>query len=100
MSDEEDKEFLCTPEEIIAEASKATTSILPQKSAELYRNTYDAFQKWEKFKKIPSTSNSKTTLLAYSNELSLKLSPSSLWSKFPVLKSTIFERQRHEDISE
>ncbi len=77
-----------TPEELIAAASTATEKLLPAKSKARYEQVYYSFQQWKEEKK--TTSNSERVLLAYFTELiSNNNMPSTLWSKYSILKATM-----------
>lgn len=76
-----------TPPEIQEAASVASLNLLPEKSRKLYMTTYDAFLNWRKEKNINSFSES--VLLVYFTELSTKFKPSTLWSTYSMLRSTL-----------
>ncbi|XP_057321217.1 uncharacterized protein LOC130671799 [Microplitis mediator] len=77
----------CTPPNLVAAAQKATLNLLPKKSKALYNKAYDKFLDWRKLNKTESFSE--TVILAYLNHLSETLSPSTLWSQFSMIKTTI-----------
>lgn len=80
-------EFALTPPDIIQEAKVASDGLLPTKSREKYLNTYEAFIKW-KINKY-AMSFSENVLMAYFNEMASKYKPSTLWSMYSMLKTTI-----------
>lgn len=71
----------CTPLELRPNDS------LPETSKEKYNGAYLTFTNWTKSKDI--TIVTENILLAYFVELSKKLKPSSLWSIYSMLKSTL-----------
>lgn len=76
-----------TPEELIDIAKKTTENLLPKKSQKLYVKSYDKFINWKIDKK--ASSFSENVILAYFEELSKKFAPSSLWTEYSMLKSTL-----------
>ncbi|CAH0552504.1 unnamed protein product [Brassicogethes aeneus] len=78
---------LCTPPEIVDSAKAATKNLLPVKSRERYEINYDKFMKWRTSNKIQSFSEN--VLLAYFEQLSITMKPSTLWATYSMLKSTI-----------
>lgn len=77
----------CTPPEILKEAQYAHESLLPCRSKEKYIATYETFLKWKNSKNAKSFSEN--VFLAYFNELATKYKPSTLWSVYSMLKSTV-----------
>lgn len=75
------------PECVKKEALEAVAKLLPQKSRLIYEKEYTCFQRWKMAKKINSLSE--TVLLAYFSEKAKKVKPSTLWSYYSMLKSTI-----------
>lgn len=75
------------PQEIVERALKADAELLPKKSKALYEKEFQKFEEWRK-KNLVQTVN-ETVLMGYFQELSETFSPSSLWSKFSMLKSTL-----------
>ena len=86
-SDESGEFYSCTPPELREAAKKASDDLLPSKSKVHYESTYKTFLEWKK--KYNTTSSSETVLMAYFQELNKKYKPSSLWSFYSMLKSTI-----------
>lgn len=76
-----------TPDSIKNEAHTIIENLLPEVSKERYLNTYNDFMKWRSNKKIKSFAES--VLLTYFNGLSNTMQPSTLWSKYSMLKSTL-----------
>lgn len=73
------------PEDILEEANSALNSLIPQKSAIKYEKQFAEFNKWCDAKKVKPIKEE--VFLAYMSELSKKLKPPTLWSKFSMLKS-------------
>jgi hypothetical protein len=76
-----------TPPDILMEAQIATEKLLPIKSRDKYLHTYENFLQWQSNKE--TTSFSENVLMAYFNELAAKYKPSTLWSIYSMLKSTL-----------
>lgn len=68
------------------------TDSLPKKSAERYMLVYDTYQKWKQENKKALSPCDESNLIVYFKSLSAKLSPSTLWSVFSMLKSTLCAR--------
>lgn len=75
------------PNEISEAAKTATNELLPLKSRDRYELVYDLFQKWRNDKNVHTINEE--VILAYLMEKSKILRPSSLWSNYSMLKSTI-----------
>lgn len=72
----------------IEEAAAAVRlETLPAKSKKLYYKTYDQFIQWKNSKKLSKINED--VLLVYFNELAGKYAPTSLWSKWSMLRSVI-----------
>lgn len=84
-SDEEIVES-CTPPEIREAAQLASLDLLPAKSRKLYEQAYDKFLSWKTEKKAITSEN---CLIVYFKDLMEKLKPSTIWSQYSMLKSTI-----------
>lgn len=82
-SDEEN----CTPPEIVQAAKTTTENLLPTKSGKLYEAAYRSFMEWRDGKK--ANSFSENVLLAYFGDLAEKYKPSSLWTQYSMLRSTL-----------
>lgn len=76
------------PAEIVEAANAATLNLLPKKSSDKYKSTYTKFLEWKKSKNIGSSFD-ESVLLVYFDTLSTTMKPSSLWSIYSMLKSTI-----------
>ena len=82
------------PEELKVLAEKAIVNSLPQKSRILQETAYKDFCIWKKEKaeewssKMPSP-NSEPVILAYFQELSERYKPSSLWSKYSMVRAKL-----------
>lgn len=86
-SDIENDEISSTPPNIIEMAEVATSNLLPTKSRERYETTYQKFMNWRLKNKLNSFSEN--VMLAYFQDLSSKMKPSSLWAFYSMLRSTI-----------
>lgn len=69
------------------EAKLVALNLLPEKSKKLYTSAYESFMQWRIAKKTESFSE--PVLLVYFNELSKKYKPSTLWTTYSMLRSTI-----------
>ena len=71
-----------------AEADKIIADkLLPAKSRQRYEQTYQQFIEWQKEKKCASFSEE--IFIVFFNEKAKKLKPSSLWSIYSMLRTTI-----------
>ncbi|KAJ6649006.1 hypothetical protein Bhyg_04238 [Pseudolycoriella hygida] len=75
------------PENILAASKEAVMQLLPKKSYARYINAYDKFVKWQQLQNTESFYQE--VMLAYFLELSKTLKPSTLWSIYSMIKSTI-----------
>lgn len=89
-------ELQCLPAEIIGLAESAVENLLPDKSQHIYEKKYSLFMEWCKKKKI-SIITEKVLLAYFSSELN-ELQPSTLWSTYSMLKSTL-KLRKNVDIS-
>lgn len=87
MEIESDEEILCTPPEITEAAKVTSLNLLPEKSRNLYVSVYNTFMDWRATKNIHSFSES--VLLVYFTELAAKYKPSTLWTHYSMLRSTL-----------
>lgn len=88
-SDSDDEDF-STPPQLKETAKILIDNLLPQKSIKKYNKTYNDFLQWKSEKNAASFSE--TVLLAYFSEKAQKYKPSTLWSMYSMLKSTILTR--------
>ncbi|KAJ3655680.1 hypothetical protein Zmor_014801 [Zophobas morio] len=86
MSSDSD-ELMCTPPEIIEKAKTAIENLLPKKSRDRYETVYHKFIEWKLKNKVNSLSEN--VMLAYFEELSTTMKPSSLWAIYSMLRATI-----------
>lgn len=82
----EDLTHHLTPQNLIEAARKAVADSLPA-SKKKYLAVYDKFILWKNSKN--ATSFSENVLMAYFDELATSYKPSSLWSMYSMLKSTL-----------
>ncbi|KPJ07896.1 hypothetical protein RR48_12738 [Papilio machaon] len=87
MSNFDDILFELTPPELSIIAQNASENILPEKSKIRYIPTYNEFIARREKKK--ANRFSENVMLAYFSELSAKLKPSTLWSRFSMIKSML-----------
>ena len=85
MSDSD--EFCLTPEEINTKANSALNNLLPEKSKFRYEKVYNQFMEWKTRNGVSSFSEN--VFIAYFEELAQDKKPSSLWSIYSMIKSTI-----------
>lgn len=83
-------EMSLTPESIREEANSIINNLLPSNSRDRYLKTYKHFMEWREEKNVKSFSEN--VFLAYFNELAKKYQPSSLWSTYSMLKSTVISK--------
>lgn len=91
MSDSED-----IPSDIENTAKAVISSLLPEKSKQLYELAYKRFENWCNLKKVKTVSES--ALLAYFSEKAKVQRSSTLWSHYSMLRTTISIKQ-NVDIS-
>ena len=77
----------CTPPEIHDLATAAANNLLPEKSKDRYENQYTIFKTWCADNEVKNITEN--VVLAYMSEKSKMLRPSSLWSIYSMLKTTI-----------
>ncbi|KAF2895479.1 hypothetical protein ILUMI_10697 [Ignelater luminosus] len=75
------------PPEVAEIANAAISNLLPTKSKGWYEKAYTQFREWCIMKNVVKVSES--VLLAYLEEKSRKVKPSTLWSTFSMLKATL-----------
>lgn len=81
------EEDMCTPPEISEKAKTATNDLLPEKSRERYELVYQRFMDWRLKNNVKSLSEN--VMLAYFDELSKQMKPSSLWAMYSMLRATV-----------
>lgn len=86
MSSDSEIENL-TPPNISEIAEAAKNNLLPAKSEYRYKFTYQRFMEWRLKNDVKSFSEN--VMMAYFQELSKTMKPSSLWSFYSMLKATI-----------
>jgi hypothetical protein len=69
------------------EANRAITNLIPEKSRQFYNKEFRELEVWMKNKGIQLVNEE--VLLAYFLYLSEKLAPSSLWTKYSMVKTTL-----------
>lgn len=73
------------------EANRAITNLIPEKSRQFYNKEFRELEVWMKNKGIQLVNEE--VLLAYFLYLSEKLAPSSLWTKYSMVKTTLNNKQ-------
>jgi integrase len=76
-----------TPPEIGNLAKEVTLNLLPSKSRIKYEKTYELFKSWCSSKKVNNVTEN--VLIAYMSTRSKTLAPSTLWSIYSMLKTTL-----------
>ncbi|XP_046479949.1 UTP--glucose-1-phosphate uridylyltransferase isoform X2 [Neodiprion pinetum] len=84
---DEKQDFTCTSPELLEAADNVRVELLPQQSRELYWSTYNAFIEWKDANRVKTISES--VMLTYFGVLANKYKPSTLWTKYSMLRSTI-----------
>lgn len=79
--------MISTPPDIAQQAKAATLDLLPKKSKKRYENRYNDFIKWKDDQNINSFSEN--VVMTYMNLLSETQKPSTLWSHYSMLKTTL-----------
>lgn len=83
-----EEEITLTPNTIMKRhAENVIEQILPSKSRRIYITAYENFMRWRAEKQVNSFSES--VFLTYFDELSKKFKPSTLWSVYSMLKTTL-----------
>lgn len=75
------------PESVLNASKESVQHILPQKSYDLYVQTYEKFLKWQKSQN--TNSFDEDVLMAYFCKAAKTFKASTLWSGFSMLKNTI-----------
>lgn len=86
--------FQSTPPDVLETANNAYKNLLPDKSHKKYMAVYDKFISWKSAKNIESFSEN--VMMAYFIELEQSYKPSSLWSIYSMLKSTLLSNHNVE----
>src|SRR5436190_18544419 len=68
------------------------TDTLPKKSVNRYNLVYDTYKNWQIKHKTLLSNSAENNLIVYFKELSKKLKPSTIWSVWSILKSTLNTR--------
>ncbi|XP_071553455.1 uncharacterized protein [Temnothorax nylanderi] len=68
------------------------TDTLPKKSVDRYNLVYNTYKKWQIEHKTSLSNCEENNLIVYFKDLSKKLKPSTLWSVWSILKSTLNSR--------
>lgn len=79
--------FQCTPPDLMDDVNAATLNMLPLKSKNKYLQEYKIFKDWCIVKKAQTPTEN--VILAYLYEKSKTYKPSSLWSKYSMIKLTL-----------
>lgn len=87
MSSDSESEVNLTPDNIKMLAETATNNLLPIKSRERYEIAYKKFMDWQQNNKVSTFTE--TVMLAYFQQLSETMKPSSLWAIYSMLRSTL-----------
>lgn len=82
-----DSDIDMTPPDIRARAAIANDCVIPEKSKNQYNAVYVKFIEWKTLHNAKTFSE--TVLMAYFQELSETYRPSTLWSKYSMLKAVI-----------
>lgn len=86
-SSEDENNFVNTPPEITNIAEKSLDGLLPTKSKERYEQIYSKFMDWRAANQ--ENSYSENVLLTYFGNLALSFKPSTLWSTYSMLRTTL-----------
>lgn len=85
-----ENEDLFTPPELKEAAQTVILNLLPEKSKHKYNKTYEEFMEWKGKKNAISFSES--VLICYFSEKAQKYKPSTLWSIYSMLKTTMLAK--------
>lgn len=75
------------PKDIEEDARAACCNLLPRKSKQVYDKELDHFEQWKKQRQVIGVSEE--IVLAYFHNYKKSLAPSSMWTKYSMLKSTL-----------
>jgi hypothetical protein len=85
----------CKSPSIVKSVQNTSFKVLaPKKSLQRYEIIYNQFMTWRETRDIKS-SFSENILMTYFGELSKKIKPTSLWTQYSMLRSTL---SRHHDV--
>lgn len=87
-----------SPPNVTNLAKSEVNKLLPKKSRDRYENVYKKFMIWRQKHNISSFSEN--VLMAYFDELSNEMKPSSLWSIYSMLRSTLCLKQENINIAQ
>ena len=85
-SDSEDETYETTPPELRDAAKEVARDVLPTKSRSKYEDAYKNFIEWQKINKAITSEN---CLLVYFKKLMERYKPSTVWSLYSMVKSSI-----------
>ena len=75
------------PQDLLDAAAAVEEDLLPDKSGDRYKSAFDLLKSWLISK--DTSSYAEPVLLAYFHELSQTLAPTTLWSRFSMIKSML-----------
>lgn len=78
-----------TPPSLKETADAAVADLVPQRSKRQYEKAFNDFQAWCSARGVRNGYLSENIVIAYLGELSSRYAPSTLWSIFSMLKSTL-----------
>lgn len=79
------------PQDLAEEARIAILNLLPEKSRERYEKEYSLFKEWLEERGVKKVSEDAT--LVYFSQRAKELKPSTLWSKYSMLRSVLNVRE-------
>lgn len=86
--------FSNLPETLLKKAANVTNNLLPDLSRVRYETEYKKFCDWCKKEGINDVQNvSDDILLVYMSEMSINAKPSTLWSRYSMIKSSLKVKQ-------
>lgn len=85
------------PEKIAKDAEEVTSSLLPKKSRDAYYKEFSEFNNWRQENDVCEVSED--VLLAYFFNVKKRFAPSSMWTKYSMLRSTL-KLYENRDISQ
>ncbi|KAK5647881.1 hypothetical protein RI129_002773 [Pyrocoelia pectoralis] len=87
MDGDSDISISSTPPDVIDATNEANLKLLPAKSKKLYEGAHKKFIDWQAQKKCSSFSE--RVMLAYFLEVSKNMKPSTVWSHYSMVKTTL-----------